>query len=228
LILEPKGGKFMIYKNDLMRIFQPDHEKMLSFGFSFQNDVYTLKKFINDNKFYFEVKVTESIFSIDVIDNAFGDPYELFSIGTAAGDFISVLHHESEILIDEIIDNCFSKVKVREKILEYVTETFDARIDYPFSQLPTSAVFKVNENEKWFGVILEVALDLIGGETSDVVEVVNLKLDPKLIEELIDFKTYFPAYHMNKTHWVSIALSKGADWTLLFDLIRQSYKLVAR
>lgn len=47
---------------------------------------------------------------------------------------------------------------------------------------------------------MEVSLRQLGGEGEELVDVVNLKLDPKIIEQLIDFKTYFPAYHMNKTH----------------------------
>ena len=58
----------------------------------------------------------------------------------------------------------------------------------------------------------------------------NLKCDPNLAPILHDFRAIFPAYHMNKRHWISVDLSvkkfKNLDKNLLFELIIQSYVLV--
>lgn len=60
--------------------------------------------------------------------------------------------------------------------------------------------------------------------------VLNLKCDPNLAPILHDFRAIFPAYHMNKRHWISVDLSankaKNLDKNLLFELIVQSYSLV--
>lgn len=60
--------------------------------------------------------------------------------------------------------------------------------------------------------------------------VLNLKCDPNLAPILHDFHAIFPAYHMNKRHWISVDLSankaKNLDKNLLFELIVQSYSLV--
>lgn len=60
--------------------------------------------------------------------------------------------------------------------------------------------------------------------------ILNLKCDPNLAPILHDFRAIFPAYHMNKRHWISVDLSvkkvKNLDKNLLFELIIQSYVLV--
>lgn len=68
--------------------------------------------------------------------------------------------------------------------------------------------------------------------------ILNLKCDPNLAPILHDFRAIFPAYHMNKRHWISLDLNANdilnldknsreiLDKNLLFELIVQSYLLV--
>lgn len=68
--------------------------------------------------------------------------------------------------------------------------------------------------------------------------ILNLKCDPNLAPILYDFRAIFPAYHMNKRHWISVDLNANdvlnldknsreiLDKNLLFELIVQSYSLV--
>lgn len=68
--------------------------------------------------------------------------------------------------------------------------------------------------------------------------ILNLKCDPNLAPILHDFRAIFPAYHMNKRHWISVDLNANdvlnldknsreiLDKNLLFELIVQSYSLV--
>lgn len=60
------------------------------------------------------------------------------------------------------------------------------------------------------------------------ITVLNLKCPPELIGSFIDNKVYFPAYHMNKEHWLSILLEavSFSDSRNVFNLIDLSYKLI--
>ena len=55
-----------------------------------------------------------------------------------------------------------------------------------------------NDNNKWYGVVLEVSTDKLGLPEADIVDVLNVKSDPLLIGSLRGQDGYFPAYHMNK------------------------------
>lgn len=56
---------------------------------------------------------------------------------------------------------------------------------------------------------------------------VNLKAAPEEIPLLIDAKSIFPAYHMNKKHWITVALTAATDFGKLCDLTGRSFELVA-
>ena len=55
---------------------------------------------------------------------------------------------------------------------------------------------------------------------------VNLKTVPEEIPALIDAKSIFPAYHMNKKHWITVALTAVTDFEKLCQLTEQSFSLV--
>lgn len=61
----------------------------------------------------------------------------------------------------------------------------------------------------------------------DKVWCVNLKAAPDEIPLLIDAKSIFPAYHMNKKHWITVALTAATDFDKLCDLTGHSFELVA-
>lgn len=53
----------------------------------------------------------------------------------------------------------------------------------------------------------------------------NVKLDPELITSIKSNKGFAEAFHMNKTHWVSIEIGKVSD-TKIKTLIDMSYNNV--
>ena len=57
------------------------------------------------------------------------------------------------------------------------------------------------------------------------IDVMNVKLDPELITSIKNTKGFVPAYHMNKTHWVSIEIGKISD-TKIKTLIDMSFNNV--
>ena len=69
-----------------------------------------------------------------------------------------------------------------------------------------------------FEVLFEFALKHV---QEDILSVVNFKCDPILIGSLLDKEGYFPAYHMNKTSWITVALDGSVpddEVKLLLDM----------
>lgn len=71
---------------------------------------------------------------------------------------------------------------------------------------PNYAVFRHNDNKKWFALIMDVPKTKLGLSENDVLEVVNFKCSPLLLHTFLDEKGFFPAYHMNKACWITVAL----------------------
>ena len=59
-------------------------------------------------------------------------------------------------------------------------------------------------------------------------DVVNLKCEPDLIPNLINEKGIYPAYHMNKCHWISVDIECYEDLEKLKMIVDMSYRLVEK
>ena len=90
-----------------------------------------------------------------------------------------------------------------------------------------NAVLRHNDNNKWYGVVLEVSADKLGLPEAGIIDVLNVKSDPLLIGSLRGQDGYFPAYHMNKEKWLSIQLGKPELDDAIKDLLSLSHELTA-
>lgn len=111
----------------------------------------------------------------------------------------------------------------RQEVFEWVKETFDTEPDYPWNDW--NCVLRHRHNDKWYAVILEVNENKLGLYGDRVIDVLNVKCDPMLIGSLRQNKGFFPAYHMNKDRWISIALDGTVPSEEIKNLIELSYEL---
>lgn len=119
----------------------------------------------------------------------------------------------------------------RKNFDKYITETYGATAEFPWASSPASAVYRHSSNKKWFAIMMDIPKSKLGLEDEGNISVVNLKCDPLLIGSLIKDDGIYPAYHMNKSYWVSVALNGTADdekikWllNLSFDLTKKQPK----
>ncbi|MDR2227429.1 MAG: MmcQ/YjbR family DNA-binding protein, partial [Providencia sp.] len=62
-----------------------------------------------------------------------------------------------------------------------------------------------------------------GGE--EKIDIVNVKVPPELVGSLRLQKDIYPAYHMNKEHWVTVKLGGEVSAAELISLVDESYRL---
>ncbi len=115
----------------------------------------------------------------------------------------------------------------REKIYEYAEKTYQTLPEYLWRKNPNYAVLRHNENQKWYAIIMNVPKNKFGLDGSDEIDVMNIKCDPDMIGSLRMTKGFFPAYHMNKENWISVALDGSVEEELLFHLLDISYEQTA-
>lgn len=124
----------------------------------------------------------------------------------------------------------------RAAIKKYIVETYSAEADHPWSKYPDYEVFRHSNSRKWFALIMDVPKVKLGLSEEGMMSIVNVKCDSVMIGSLLAEEGFFPAYHMNKDSWITIALngSVGEDkikilLDMSFDLtnakIRKSKKL---
>ncbi|MCQ2565212.1 MAG: MmcQ/YjbR family DNA-binding protein, partial [Clostridia bacterium] len=115
---------------------------------------------------------------------------------------------------------------------EFVKEEFGVEADFPFADktYKTTPVFRHKGNKKWFALGMDIPLCKLTGKDDKVVFVVNVKADLMFKTAMLENVGVYPAYHMNKEHWLSICIeqaSRDVIETLVemsFDLTKEKFK----
>ena len=113
----------------------------------------------------------------------------------------------------------------KEEVAEYIALRWGTRAEYIFKNSPNTGIFRHHENKKWYGALMRVLLSKFGSKKGGSVNILNCKCDPVLLAGLIDGKSIFPAYHINKTHWLSLFLDGSLDPETVFPIIELSYQM---
>ena len=115
----------------------------------------------------------------------------------------------------------------KQEFFELCSSTYCTLPDYPFDDWMGSAVFRHADNKKWFAIILSVSRRKFGIDSDEVIDVVNLKLPIELFGSFGAADGVYPAYHMNKLHWISVLLSDAPNEVVQF-LLNASFEATKR
>lgn len=113
----------------------------------------------------------------------------------------------------------------RTELERYILDTYHAEDDRPWVEYPQHQVFRHPANKKWFALAMTITRDKLGLPGEGFIDAVNLKCDPLLVDALRAEPGFFPAYHMNKTHWITAALDGSADDEKLTFALERSFDL---
>lgn len=111
----------------------------------------------------------------------------------------------------------------RQKFLEYCLGTYGTSPDYPFDDLFDTAVLRHGDNRKWYALVMKVSRRKFGLNSDEVVDVVNMKLPTEMFGSFGAADGVYPAYHMNKLHWISVLLPDAPDDVVQF-LVNVSFE----
>ena len=154
--------------------------------------------------------------------------YTLFDIPTTSSSIAQALREEAEELVFQWMHPEQSDIEeTRQKWSKWIIENIVPYCGNPFEK--TEALgFMVEEKGKWYGLMMQVPLQKLGVASKADALILNVKIHPEDKERLIASDGVYEAYHMNKTHWISIALNVCTDDALIKECIYTSYKCVAK
>ncbi|MBE6544037.1 MAG: MmcQ/YjbR family DNA-binding protein [Ruminococcaceae bacterium] len=115
----------------------------------------------------------------------------------------------------------------KQEFLEYCQTTYSTEPDYPFEEDFETAVLRHGDNRKWFAIVMKVPRRKFGFDSDEVIDVVNLKLPLELFGSFDRSEGVYPAYHMNKLHWISVLLPDVTADALEF-LVNASFEATKR
>lgn len=117
---------------------------------------------------------------------------------------------------------------MKEQVIDRIKGAYEADPAYLFRSNPHTAVFRLSENGKWFAVLIgNLPACKLGLKGENRVDILNVKCDPDMAFAIVDHKHIFPAYHMNKLHWISILLDGKTPLEEISFLVAASHRLVS-
>ena len=107
----------------------------------------------------------------------------------------------------------------------FVLDNYNVKADYPFEEDFETGVFR-HESGKWFAIAMNIPRSKLGLAGGEHIDVVNFKCAPEIIESIAGVELgVFRAYHMNKIHWLTVALDGSCDDDMIAWLLGISYDL---
>lgn len=111
----------------------------------------------------------------------------------------------------------------KQEFLQYSLDTYNTSPDYPFDEDFVTAVLRHMDNRKWYAIVMRVSRRKFGFDSDEVIDVVNLKLPTEMFGSFGAADGVYPAYHMNKLHWISALLPDAPEDIVQF-LVNVSFE----
>ncbi|MCL2874870.1 MAG: MmcQ/YjbR family DNA-binding protein [Betaproteobacteria bacterium] len=217
-----------IFKNKKLNL-----EKLLLFGFSIGNGIYTYTTDIADGQFQMIVTIMDDrTVSTKVVDSSLNEEYVLYRTPGACGSFVGMVRTDYENVLREISEKCFEqnvfKSDYAQKVIQYVRDTYHDELEFLWQRFPDNAIFRRKDSNKWYGALLVLPKNKLGLDSDEVIDVLDLRINAEDIESVVDREKYFPGYHMNKKHWFTICLDGSVLIDEIFQRIDTSYALAKK
>ena len=179
--------------------------------------------------FYFQVVSASQKQGLEIVAlDEVNERYTLFDIPTTSSSIAQALREEaSELAFLWLHPEQSDIEEARQKWTKWMTENIVPYHGNPFEKTEAMG-FMVEDKGKWYGLMMEVPLQKLGVASQANALILNVKIHPEDKERLITTDGIYEAYHMNKKHWISIALNVCTDDALIKECIYTSYKCVAK
>ena len=204
--------------------YKLSEDRLINFGFQFEENILFFRKNILNDTFRIEIKLINKYFEVEVYDLDFNEVYSLFSVDSANGEIVTAIREEVKDVLEKIL--CLESI-MYEDVLRYVKERYNSTTVKPFKTNPDIKALVTAKN-KWYALFLDIEYNKLKKDSlvDSKVKIINLKHISSKISDITDNRNIFPAYHMNKNHWISVVLDNNIDTEYVKELIEISYNLV--
>ena len=212
----------------LLEQYDIDCQRAIAYGFSRTEAGFELKKELLDVGLYAIFVISGKRFEVNVFDAYTDEEYLPFNVVDNITGFVTGIREQVEALVQEIKEKCLLNSNMKLRLMEYCERKFGTEPEAPWEDSPDAYTFKTAKRNKWYALFMTIPYKSLGLVAKGTLDVVNIKLPPEKVLGLIDRVHFYPAYHMNKKHWITIVLDKEVDEPLVQQLLEESYGLVEK
>ena len=212
----------------LLEQYDIDCKRAIAYGFSRTEAGLELKKELPGVGLYAVFVIAGKSFEVNVFDADTDEEYLPFNVLDNITGFVTGIREQVEDLVQEIEEKCLLNSNMKLRLMEYCERKFGTEPEAPWEDSPDAYTFKTAKRNKWYALFMTIPYKSLGLVAKGALDVVNIKLPPEKVLDLIDRVHFYPAYHMNKKHWITIVLDKEVDEPLVQQLLEESYGLVEK
>lgn len=222
-------GTVMSIESNIFKRFIPDFNKLKDYGFKNENGNYFIEKTFKDNEFKAIVEIEKNgNITGKVYDLEDNDEYLPLRVEEQQGKFVGTVRTAYEKVLKDIRDRCFNENYFNSpqsnRIADYIEKKYNDIPEFLWTKFPGYGVFKNPDNNKWYGIIMNIDANKLEKKEKGEIEIINLKLDEAKVQDLLKVKGFYHAYHMNKKSWITVVLDETLNDTSIIELVDESHK----
>lgn len=215
---------------EIFKSYQFNQEKARAYGFVESSGVWTYRCMILQGDFVMTVSITADNVNFQVFDQEMGDLYPQVHMESMTGSFVASVREACLEILYQIRKACFEVQDFicpqTKRIMAQIQEKYGNKLEYLWEKSPDTAVLRHEGNKKWYAVLMKISWYKLEKGREGLVEAVNLKHDQ--VADLLSKKGIYPAFHMNKRYWISVALDDTLSDVEVLELIEKSWNLTSK
>ena len=215
---------------EIFNSYQFNKEKARDYGFVENGEVWNYSCQILQGDFSMTVSITPDNVSFQVFDKETGDLYPQVHMESMRGSFVGSVREACLEILYQIRKACFDVQDFicpqTKRIMAQVQEKYGNQLEYLWEKSPDTAVLRHEGNQKWYAVVMRIPWGKLEKGREGLVEAVNIKHDQ--VADLLSKKGIYPAFHMNKRYWISLALDDSLLDEEVLELIERSWNLTVK
>ena len=206
-----------------------NEEKLIKFGFKPSGNKLVYSTSISEGQFKLTVTVDKSgEVETELFDSEAEEVYTLHLVTEACGEFVGKVRTEYEKVLESIAEKCFDSGifggQCTKKVLDYALKKYGDEPEFLWEKYPDAAVLRRKDNRKWYALFMTVSKAKLGLDDDEPAEIIDLRFDVEKLPEAVDGERYFPGYHMNKKHWITMLLDGSVPLEELLGHLDNSYR----
>jgi len=218
---------------EVFRYRKPNIQKLEAFGFVATPRGHRYRCSLADGQLELTVTVAPSgAVTTLLLDQSSGEEYVLHRIPGAAGAFVGRVREEYEGALEQIARECFDpevfKSPQTKQVLDFIAKAYGDQPEFLWPRSPANAIVRRKDTQKWYAAFLTLSRRKLGLNSDRVVEIVDLRLAPAQMEATVDHQRYFPGFHMNKKHWITVCLDGTVPVEEICARVEDSYRLARK
>ena len=215
---------------EIFKSYQFNTKKAKEYGFVENQGIWNYNLTILQGDFLMMVTVEDGDLSFQVYDQETGDLYPQVHMESMRGNFVGNVREACLEILYQIRRACFDVQDFifpqTKRIMTQVQEKYGNQLEYLWEKSPDTAVLRHEGNQKWYAVLMKISWDKLEKGREGQVEAVNLKHDQ--VADLLSQKGIYPAFHMNKRYWISVAFDDTLSDEGVLELIERSWNLTSK